>query len=62
MTSLDMSVYNIMGQRVLTVPIATYPSGKQEVGLQTQTLPNGIYWLTLRDAARVQAVKFVVAK
>ena len=62
MTSLDMSVYNIMGQRVLSVPIATYLSGKQEVGLQTQTLPNGIYWLTLRDAARVQAVKFVVAK
>ena len=62
MTSLDMSVYNIMGQRVLSVQIATYPSGKQEVGLQTQTLPNGIYWLTLRDAARVQAVKFVVAR
>jgi hypothetical protein len=62
-TLLDVQVYNLMGQRVQAVPLATYPIGKQEVVMNTAILPNGMYWLSMRDAAGgVQSVRFVVAR
>ncbi len=59
---VDITIYNLMGQQVQNVPIANYPNGKHEVQINTEQLPNGVYWLALRDKKSVQTVKFVVAR
>ncbi len=59
---VGIEVYNMIGQRVLTLPPSKYMSDNQTVPIDVATLSNGMYWAVLRMRQGAQAIKFVVAR
>jgi hypothetical protein len=48
-TVLDLSVYNLLGQKVKTLKTGNHPPGKYQITFDASELPAGIYYYELRN-------------
>jgi hypothetical protein len=58
-STLDISVFNALGQQVLQVATDDYV-GKHSMTVQTQALNSGIYFLNIRSEKGIKTARFVV--
>jgi hypothetical protein len=61
-STVDLSLYNILGQSVLTLMNGELPAGEYDVTLDATTLPTGVYFYRLTAGAFVQSRKLVILK
>ena len=47
--TLAVNIYNVLGQKAVTIPNKIYSEGKHQLSLPTTNLPNGIYSIQLSD-------------
>lgn len=48
-TELDLSVFNLLGQKVKTLKAGYHPRGKYQLSFDTSDLPAGIFYYELRN-------------
>ncbi|HNX44341.1 MAG TPA: T9SS type A sorting domain-containing protein, partial [Bacteroidales bacterium] len=61
--NVDISVRNLTGQEILSLPQGTQGKGSYSVGFFNQTLPSGFYFFTLRiDGSDVATRKMCVIR
>ena len=60
---LSFEVYNMLGQMVSADAPSNFNKGSYTTQINTSEFPNGIYFVTVKDEAKVvQTLKFVIAK
>ncbi len=60
-TSLDIEVYNALGQRVKSLGNTDYDQGQNSVQVDVADLANGVYTVRMQSAQGVQSYELVVA-
>jgi len=60
--NINLSLYNLLGQRIKTFHLNKLSSGENKIRLQTQQLPSGIYFLKLEGQATSQPAKVTVLR
>lgn len=61
-TELSVSVFNNLGQQVRTFDMQSYAGGENQVRLNVQDLPNGIYFVNLQSEEGLNSKRFVVQR
>jgi len=59
---VDLSVFNLLGQKVATVFRGALPEGKHELPFQTSGLPAGVYFYKLEMNGRVAARRMILQR
>ncbi|MCB9277641.1 MAG: T9SS type A sorting domain-containing protein [Lewinellaceae bacterium] len=57
---LEIGIVNTLGQRVSTVQAGQFAAGRHQISMDVRNLANGIYFLTVRSADRLESFRFVV--
>jgi PKD repeat protein len=60
--TLEISVYNVLGEKVYSVQKSIYNDGEHEVGLNTSFLSNGMYIVKVFDGTRAVNRQLVISK
>lgn len=60
--TLEISIYNIIGEKVQTISKNLYESGNQEIQLNTHHLTNGIYSVQIFDGTRALHIQLIINK
>jgi len=59
-TEMNVTIYNTLGQAVSHISAANYHAGENQFNVNTSTLENGIYLVSMNSADRTIARKFTV--
>jgi len=60
--NINLSLYNLLGQRIKIFHLNKLPSGENKIRLQIQELQSGIYFLKLEGQATSQSAKLIILK
>jgi len=60
--NINLSLYNLLGQRIKIFHLNKLPSGENKIRLQIQELQSGIYFLKLEGQATSQSAKLTVLR
>ncbi|MEN8224035.1 MAG: alpha-amylase family glycosyl hydrolase [Bacteroidota bacterium] len=58
-TTLNISIYNLLGSEMSVLRERQYPAGQQNLELKTNLLQAGIYFCVIRSGQHIEAVKFI---
>ena len=61
-TDIEVSIYNLMGVRVLQIPTKTYYSGENRLKIERNELASGNYLLILKGSNNQKLIKIITAK
>jgi hypothetical protein len=61
-TSLNVQVFNAMGQLVQNVATQQFASGRQQLTVDAAQLQNGMYFLRLQDGEQITTRRFLVQR
>jgi hypothetical protein len=61
-TSLNVQVFNAMGQLVQTVATQHFGSGRQQLNVDAAQLQNGMYFLRLQDGEQITTRRFLIQR
>jgi hypothetical protein len=59
---VQMTLYNLLGQRIRTLLDSFHPAGSYKVQSNLNELPSGSYWCRLQMGARSQTTKLILSK
>jgi hypothetical protein len=59
---VDLSIYNVLGQKVVTLVSARQPAGEYQVDLDASSLASGIYLYRLEARGLIQSKKMLLLR
>lgn len=60
-TEVSIEIYNVLGEKVKTIPVEKKTTAKHIAPIDFETFNNGIYFIKLNTATSYEIVKFTVA-
>ncbi len=57
-STIGISVYNAIGQQVVSMPTRVYATGQQSVSIDVAVLPTGLYFVVLQDERGTSTARF----
>lgn len=59
---ISLDLYNVLGERIMSIAEGKYPSGEQSVILDAKGIPSGVYFCRLQTAFNQQTIKVILQK